>query len=81
MREPIIYDEVEELSTPIYRVVTASIKDDEMPQYAVINRKYKIVEFTHECYPFIRDWVSHFSGPKPEAGFQLPGEFPVGKGN
>ena len=82
MREPIIYSEVEELSTPEYRVVVAASSVDDMPQYCVINRKHRVVEFTHETYAFVKQWLDHFSGSKADAGaFQLPGEFPVGKGN
>lgn len=68
MKEPIIHTEVTELSTDKYLVAVSSIKEDDFPMYAVINRKYKVVEFTSENYNFIEQWLQNFD----KKGSSLP---------
>lgn len=58
--EPIIYEELKELGTPEYGVYVAALKEEELPVYSIIHRKWKVVEFTNENLHFIRDWLDHF---------------------
>lgn len=70
---PIIYDELKELGTSEYGVYVAALKEDELPVYAVIHRKWQVVEFTNENLHFIKDWIDHFlKKPRQQEESDLP---------
>lgn len=71
---PIIYEEIKELGTTDYKVVVATTDEDQLPQYAIINKHYGVVEFTHEVLPFIKNWLEHFIVNQGKDEWQLPGE-------
>jgi len=87
INEPIIYFEIEELGTEDYAVLVASIKPEDLPQYAIQHRKYKVVEFANENLSFVKDWLNHFVNvPQAEKEASqsgqmelLPGELPLPK--
>lgn len=68
MKQPTIYSKVENLSRGDYDVFVASIKEDELPMYTVINRTTGVVEYTNENIQFIKDWLQHFVPEKVEQG-------------
>ena len=78
MKEPIIYHEITELGTTDYKVVISAAKEEDFPQYAVVHRRYGVIEFTNENLSFVRDWLSHFVTGNPESDkVEIVGDTPI----